>query len=486
MNLVANQTPAECDAIVIGAGPNGLTAAAVLATRGWRVLVLEAAESLGGGTRTQALTLPGFLHDVCSAVHPTALASPAFAELGLVQEGVEFLHPPLPLVHPLDHGEAAVLHRDLEQTIASLGPDGWRYRALFESLIADASKLYPAILNPLQLPAQPLAMINFGLRAFLPSTLLADMAFKTPAARALLAGNAAHSVQPLESPFTAAIALMLQFTAHALGWPVVRGGSQRIAEALERILRRHGGEIHTNSPVSSLRTLPQSRVVLFDTSPSAMADIAAEDLPTRYRNRLRRFQHGAGIFKVDYALSEPVPWTNPDCRKAGTLHVGGTLEEIAQAERAACDGIHPERPFVLVSQPSVADPGRAPAGRQVLWAYCHVPAHSSRDMRPAIEAQIERFAPGFRDTILAAHSMNCRQMQLHNGNYLGGDIAGGQNSWAQLLTRPVVSLNPYATPNPRLFLCSASTPPAGGVHGMCGANAAQAVLKRYPQVGKSG
>lgn len=475
----------DYDAIIIGSGPNGLTAAAMLAKAGWRTLVVEAGPSYGGGTRTQELTLPGFHHDVCSAVHPTAIASPAFQSLDLVAEGVEFIHPTLPLVHPLDNGKAATLHRDLAATAAGLGADELAYLALFSPLVNAASDLYPDIFSPLQFPKHPLAMAGFGLRAAPPASLLARLLFRTPEARALLAGNAAHSVLPLESALTSAIAIMLQFSAHAVGWPVIKGGSQRLADALVRIIERHQGEVICDWRVKDLKELPPSKAVLFDTPPRLLCDIAGDALPSRYRRRLYAYRHGPGIFKVDYALSERVPWTHPDCRLAGTVHVGGPLEEISRSELDAIEGRHSESPFVLVAQQSLCDPTRAPAGQHTLWAYCHVPAHSTIDMRSSIDRQIERFAPGFRDTILATHTVNCAQMEDYNPNCIGGDIVGGMADWKQLLTRPIVSLNPYATPNRRLFLCSASTPPAGGVHGMCGHHAAQVVMDRYPEVGRT-
>jgi len=469
----------EYDAIVIGSGPNGLSAAAYLARSGWKVLVAEAGPTPGGGARTQELTLPGFHHDICSAIHPTGLASPVFNDLNLAAHGLEWIHPDIPLAHPLDHGRAAVLHRSLDHTAESLGIDRTAYHLLFDSLVQNAPSLYQDVFSPLQFPSHPLQMAAFGLRALPPASLLARLAFRTPEARALLAGNAAHSVLPLEAPLTSAIALMLQFSAHAVGWPVAKGGSQSITTALTRLLEHHGGELITDWRIRSLADLPPSRAVLFDTAPKHLSEIAGHALPPAYRRRLERYRHGPGVFKIDYALSEPVPWTHPDCRKAGTVHVGGTLEEISRSENDACEGRHSDHPFVLTAQQSLCDPSRAPAGQHTLWAYCHVPHGSTTDMRPRIEAQIERFAPGFRDTILAAHTHHSLQMQAHNPNYIGGDVVGGMTDWRQLLTRPVARLNPYATPNPRLFLCSASTPPAGGVHGMCGYHAARAALAAH-------
>lgn len=469
----------EYDAIVIGSGPNGLTAAACLVRKGQKVLVVEAGATVGGGTRTQELTLPGFHHDVCSAVHPTAVASPVFQELDLGAEGLTWIHPEIPLAHPLENGRAALLHRSLNQTAEALGRDCAAYHTLFGPLVEHSAELYPDIFSPLQFPSHPLRMAGFGMRALPPAALLARAAFRTQEARALLAGNAAHSVLPLEAPLTSAIAIMLQFSAHAVGWPVARGGSQNIATALVRIIERHGGELVTGWRIRSLNDLPPSRAVLFDTAPRHLAEIAGPALPASFGRRLTNYRHGPGVFKIDYALSEPVPWTHLDCRKAGTVHVGGTLEEISRSEAEACGGTHSDRPFVLTAQQSVCDPERAPAGQHTFWAYCHVPHDSTLDMRERIERQIERFAPGFRDTILAARTHHCGQMEAQNPNYIGGDIIGGVTDWRQLLTRPIASLKPHCTPNPRLFLCSASTPPAGGVHGMCGFHAAQAVLLRH-------
>ncbi len=466
------------DAVIIGSGPNGLSAAIALAGQGWKTLVVEAGETPGGGMRTKELTLPGYHHDVCSAVHPTALASPFFASLKLEEHGLRWIHPEVPLAHPLDGGRAAVLHRSVDETAEALGRDGFAYRLLFERLTEKASQLYPDVFTPLAFPRHPLLMAHFGAIAMMPAALVAHALFRTDAARALFAGNAAHSVLPLEQPFTAAVATMLQMSAHAVGWPVAEGGSQRIADALVAKLASLGGEVRCGWNVRTLEELPRARAYLFDTAPRVLTRIAGDALPAGYTRRLNAYRHGPGVFKVDYALSGPVPWTDDSCHKAGTVHVGGTLEEIRASELDAYEGRVSDAPFVLAAQQSVCDPSRAPAGKHTLWAYCHVPGGSVVDMQERITTQIERFAPGFRDTILAMHCFNCPQFEAYNQNCIGGDIVGGMANWAQLVTRPVASLCPYATPNKQLYLCSASTPPAGGVHGMCGWNAAQAVLRR--------
>jgi len=467
------------DAVIIGSGPNGLSAAIALAQSGWSTLVIEAADTPGGGMRTKELTLPGFHHDVCSAVHPTALASPFFASLKLEDHGLRWIHPEVPLAHPLDAGPAAVLHRSVDETAERLGRDGIAYRLLFEHLTEQASRLYPDIFTPLAFPRHPLLMAHFGAVALMPAALVVNALFRTDAARALFAGNAAHSVLPLEQPFTAAVAMMLQMSAHAVGWPVAAGGSQRITEALVAKLTTLGGEVCCGWNVRTLQELPRARAYLFDTSPGMLARIAGDALPPGYVRRLNAYRHGPGVFKVDYALSGPVPWADEACRKAGTVHVGGTVEEIRASELDAYEGRVSGNPFVLAAQQSVCDPSRAPAGRHTLWAYCHVPAGSTTDMEPVITRQIERFAPGFRDTILATHALDCPQLEAYNQNCVGGDIVGGMANWSQLLTRPVARFCPYATPNRQLYLCSSSTPPAGGVHGMCGWNAAQAVLRKF-------
>ncbi len=468
---------ADYDAIIIGSGPNGLAAAIHLARNGWKTLVLEAASTPGGGMRTTELTLPGFHHDVCSAVHPMGMASPFLRSLELEKHGLEWLQPEVPLAHPLDQGRAVVLHRSLEETCAGLGRDGARYRRFFAPLIAHADDLYEDLLKPAGIPKHPITMARFGIGAGLPATIFSKY-FATEEARALFGGNASHSVMALEHLLTSAIGLVLQISAHAVGWPIPKGGSQNIAASMIRCLEALGGEVRCQTPIQSLADLPPAKAYLFDVSPKNLAMICGEDLPSSYRQKLEAYRHGPGVFKVDYALNTPIPWANADCRKAGTVHVCGTFAEIAASERAAWEGKHTDKPFVLLAQPSITDATRAPDGKHIAWAYCHVPNGSTEDRLEIINAQIERFAPGFRDCILATHTMNCAAMEAYNPNYIGGDVVGGVTDWKQLFTRPVGLWNPYATPNPRVFICSASTPPGGGVHGMCGYWAAESVMKR--------
>jgi phytoene dehydrogenase-like protein len=464
------------DAVVVGSGPNGLTAAVALAEAGRSVRVLEQAATIGGGARTEALTLPGFVHDVCSAVHPLVAGSPAFAGLRLEEHGLRLANPEIPLAHPLDGGRAAVLHRSLAVTAEGLGMDAAAYRRLVGPPARAHAALMGDLLGPLWTPRHPLALARFGVHAVLPAVRVAGR-FRDVRARALLAGCAAHSMQPLEAAGTAGFGLVLLLLGHAVGWPVAAGGSAAIPAALAARLRALGGEVETGRPVRSLADAGAARAVLLDVAPAALADIAGGALPARYRRALRRFRHGPGAFKLDYALSGPVPWDAEACRRAGTVHVGGTLEEVAAAEAQVGRGLHPRRPFVLVAQPTLIDPSRAPAGAHTLWAYTHVPAGSRVDMTAAVEAQLERFAPGFRDLVLARHTMGPADLEARNPNLVGGDINGGAATLRQLLARPVARRVPYTTPNPRLFLCSASTPPGGGVHGMCGWLAARAALR---------
>ena len=468
------------DAVIVGAGPNGLSAGITLARAGKSVLLLEAKETIGGGTRSAELTLPGFVHDICSALHPLGVASPFFRDLPLAQYGLEWIFPPVCLAHPLDDGSAVLVHGTVEETAASLGPDAAAYRRLMGPLVTGWQGLLHDLLGPLRIPRHPLLMARFGLTGLLPAVTLARRAFRGERARAVLAGMASHAMMPLSRPATAAFGLVLAVVAHAIGWPMARGGSQRIADALGAHLRSLGGEIITSHPVQSKADLPDAQAILLDTSPCQLVQIAGEELPVGYRQALSRYRYGPGVFKADYALDGPIPWRAEECLRAGTVHVGGTMEEIAAAEAAPWRGEHPERPFVLVAQQSLFDPTRAPAGKHTVWAYCHVPHGSAEDMTDRLEAQLERFAPGFQDRILARRTLTAADMEAYNPNYVGGDINAGVQDLRQLFTRPVARLDPYTTPVQGLYLCSSSTPPGGGVHGLCGCYAARAALRRLP------
>ena len=478
----------DYDAVVVGSGPNGLAAAITLAREGLSVLVLEANSTIGGGARSAELTLPGFVHDVCSAIHPLAAGSPFFKTLPLERFGLKWIQPEIALAHPLDDGTAALLYRDVDLTADSLGRDGSNYRKLMQPLARDWAKLSAEFLQPmLHLPRHPIALAKFGIRALCSTTFLARKLFGSESTRALFAGIAAHSFLPLESPVSSAFALVLGAAGHAVNWPMPRGGSQSISNTLACYLRELGGEIETERRVATLGDLPKSRVTLFDTTAWQFAQIAGDSLPTSYRDRLRNFRHAPGIFKIDYALSSPIPWKTEAGRRAGTLHLGGTLDEIAESERAISAGKIPERPFVLVAQQSLFDETRAPTGKHTLWAYAHVPFDFKIDISDKIEAQIERFAPGFRDCILARHKSGAIELEKSNPNLAGGDISGGATDIWQLLARPSFSPTPYRTPLRGIYLCSSSTPPGGGVHGMCGYHCARAALrdvfgKRLPTV----
>jgi phytoene dehydrogenase-like protein len=465
------------DAIVVGSGPNGLSAAVELARAGRSVLVVEAADRIGGGTRTEELTLPGFEHDVCSAIHPLGVASPFFRSIELEQYGVEWVHPGLPLTHPLAAGEVAVLERSVAATAVRLGQDGPAYAALIGPLVAEAQPLLADVLRPLRIPSHPWVLARFGTRSLRSCRGLVEGRFAGAPARALMAGCAAHSTVPLDRLGTAAFALILVLAGHAFGWPCARGGSRSISDALAAILRQRGVEIAVSRPVRSLRDLPSHRAVLLDLTPRQVVHIAGDDLPPGYRGRLDRFRYGPGVFKVDWALSDAIPWRQAECRRSATVHVGDTFEAIASAEAGVWQGRIAERPFVLVAQPSLFDETRAPPGRHTGWAYCHVPNGSSVDMTERVERQIERFAPGFRDCILARHTIRASELGARNANMVGGDNNGGANTLAQVLARPLWRYDPYTTPNPRIFLCSSSTPPGGGVHGMCGYGAARSALR---------
>lgn len=466
----------DFDAIVVGSGPNGLSAAITLQRAGLSVLVLEAKSTVGGGLRTEELTLPGFQHDVCSAIHPMAVASPFFQSLPLKDFGLQFIDPPLAAAHPFDDGTAAILSRSMEETTQLLGID----RSTYIRLIVPVMQAWPSIVNdvlsPLRMPKHPLLMAEFGVKAMRSAQALGGI-FKEKQARGLWAGMAAHSIQPLSNATTSAIALVLMAVGHMQGWPMPKGGSRSIANALSDYFISLGGKIETNTTVRSLQQLPSSQVVLFDVTPQQLLTIAGHKFSSIYKWQLSKYRYGMGVFKVDWALDAPIPFTAADCRRAGTVHIGNTLEEIVASEQTAWNGNHPEKPFVLMAQQSLFDETRAPAGKHTAWAYCHVPNGSTVDMTTTIERQVERFAPGFRERILARHVMNTTQLEDYNANYIGGDINGGVIDLRQLFTRPALRWSPYRTSSKGLYICSSSTPPGGGVHGMCGYNAATRALK---------
>lgn len=466
------------DVVVVGSGPNGLAAAVRLAEEGASVLVLEAKDTIGGGTRTEELTLPGFLHDVCSAAHPMGILSPYLRTLSLEEHGLRWIRGGASVAHPLDEGDAVLLWRSIERTEEELGSDGRAWRSLVAPFLREPHGLLADAMAPLGIPKHPWLMLRFGLHAIRSAVGLGRARFRGERARALFAGCSAHSILPLEKPLTAAMGLIFAITAHVEEWPVAEGGSAAITSALASLLRARGGRIETGVHVRALSDLPRARVVLFDTSPAILADVAAPILPASYVRRLRRYRYGPGVFKIDWALDGSIPWRDARCLNASTVHLGGTLEEIAAAEAAMWRGEHPERPFVLLCQQSELDPTRAPSGKQTGYAYCHVPSGSSVDLTDVVERQVERFAPGFRDLVLARHITRASDWEAHNPSYHGGAITGGVADLWQLFTRPVARLSPYTTPNPRVFLCSASTPPGGGVHGMCGYHAALAAKKR--------
>lgn len=468
------------DAVIIGSGPNGLAAAVALAQSGASVLVLEAAADPGGGTRTAELTLPGFHHDVCAAVHPLGILSPFLRTLPLAEHGLTWIKPAASVAHPLDDAPAVMLWPSLERTAQELGEDAAAYARLLRPFVNAPHELLADVLGPLRIPRHPLRLMRFGLLALRSAVGLGRARFRGERARALWAGCAAHAIQPLEHGLTAALGLLFLLAGHIEPWPVAQGGSAAIAAALVSLLKRLGGEVRLGVRVAALTELPPARVYLFDTSPDQLAAIAAPVLPRAYLRRLGRYRYGPGVFKLDWALSGPIPWRDPNCLAASTVHLGGTLDEISAGERQMWRGEHPEQPFVLLCQQSQFDPSRAPHGRHTGYAYCHVPAGSTHDLTAAIERQVERFAPGFASRILARNAMRAVDFASYNPNYVGGAITGGVADLWQTFTRPVLRLNPYTTPNPRLFLCSAATPPGGGVHGMCGYFAAQTVLRRLP------
>lgn len=465
------------DAVVVGAGPNGLAAAIALARAGLSVELIEANERIGGGLSSAQLTEPGFTHDLCSAIHPLAAASPFLSDLNLEQFGLEWVQPPLPYAHPLDGGDAATAHRDVRETARRLGLGGRSWRRLFEPMLRKSPELLQDVLQPiLHVPRHPLLLARFGIPALASAHLVGKLLLEGTRAPALFAGMAGHSLISLKDPGSSAIALMLGIAGHTVGWPFPRGGAQSMADALARCFQSYGGVITTGRRIQNLGEL-ESRIVMLDVTPRQFLSIAGTHLPPTYRRRLEAFKYGPGVFKLDYALSDPVPWSNEACRMAGTIHVGGTMEEISRSESIVSNGGHPDAPFVLAAQHSLFDDSRAPRGQHTFWAYCHVPNGSMVDMTDRIEAQIERFAPGFHDTIIRRHAAGPADLERRNENLVGGDVNGGAASLWQLFARPVLRPVPYRTPIKGVYLCSASTPPGGGVHGMCGFNAARAALK---------
>ena len=466
----------DYDAVVVGSGPNGLAAAILLQQNGLSVLLVEGKDTIGGGMRSAELTLPGFIHDVCSAIHPLAAASPFFQTLPLKEHGLEYIYPDIAAAHPFDNGSAASLKHSIGETAGQFGIDATTYSQLVSSVVNDWPAIASDVLGPMHYPKHPLAMARFGLKA-LQSLTGITRGFNTEEAKGFFAGMGAHSMQPLNKPTTAAVALVLTVAGHLGGWPLPKGGSQQIADSLASYFISLGGKIETNTYITSLDQLPSANAVLFDVSPQQLLQIAGHKFSNIYRWQLERYRYGMGVFKVDWALDGPIPFRAEECRQAGTIHIGNTLTEIAAAEQQVWQGGHPEKPFVLLTQQSLFDPTRAPEGKHTGWAYCHVPNGSTVDMTDAIEKQIERFAPGFRERILARNTINSTQMQEYNANYIGGDINGGVIDIGQLFTRPALRWSPYKTSAKGLYICSASTPPGGGVHGMCGYHAGKRALK---------
>ena len=473
----------QYDAVVVGSGPNGLAAAICLAQKGLSVLIVEANDTIGGGMRSAELTLPGFTHDVCSAIHPLTIASPIFKTLPLDKFGLEFVQPPASLAHPLDDGSAVLLKKSINETAKNLGADDAGYKKLVEILAKNFDAIAPDILAPFRIPSNPFLMAGFGLKGFNSAKNIADNYFSETRARAIFAGNAAHSMLPLEDIPSAAFGLVLHLTAHSVGWGFPKGGAKHIAFALRDYFITLGGKIETGNRVENIDDLPDSKAILFDITPRQIIKIAGHRLPDAYRKRLETFKYGSGVFKMDFALSEPIPWTAKECFQAGTVHLGGTFEEIARSEREHNNGKTSEKPFVLLAQHTLFDQTRAPEGKHTAWAYCHVPNGSTADMTEQMENQIERFAPGFRDCVLAKATMTTADMENYNANNIGGDINGGAGIASQIFTRPVAKINPYIIPAKGLYICSSSTPPGGGVHGMCGFHAAKTVLEK--EFGKS-
>jgi phytoene dehydrogenase-like protein len=471
------KSTSKYDVVVVGSGPNGMAAAITFAQEGLSVLVIESNERIGGGSRSAELTLPGYTHDVCSAVHPLAVSSPFFRAFPSERFGLEWAFPPASLAHPLDNEPAALLYPSLDETAEALGVDREAYQRTFKPLVQNWEKLSVDLLGALRIPRYPFMLARFGILALRSAQGFAKQRFQGNAARALFAGSAAHAMLPLDSFASASFGLVLTASAHAVGWPVAVGGSQKIIDAMEAYLIELGGEIQTDWHVNSLEEIPSSRAIMLDVAPNQVLSMAGEKLNGLYHKQMERYRFGSGVFKIDWALDGPIPWQDERILQSATVHIGGTIDEIARSEKLTWQGEPAEKPYVLLVQPSLFDPQRSPQDKHTAWAYCHVPSNSTIDMRTRIENQIERFAPGFRDRVLAAHTINAVEYQAYNANYVGGDINAGVQDLGQFFTRPVARWNPYSTPIKGVYICSASTPPGGGVHGMCGLLAAKSALK---------
>lgn len=463
------------EAIVIGSGPNGLAAAIKLAQAGIKTTIYEAKNTVGGGTRSAELTLPGFIHDICSAIHPTGIGSPFFRDLPLIEHGLEWIHPQSPLAHPFDDGTAAILERSIDETSKTLENDGLRYKKFMEPLVENWPKIESDVMGPFGIPKHPLVMARFGIQAIQSAKMLSNRLFKAKHARGLFAGLAAHSMMPLDWLLTSGIGIALAIFGHVYGWPISKKGSQKIADALASYFSSLGGEIITNYKIEHIDQLPSNQLLLFDVSPRQLLQIAGNRLPLSYQRKLQSYRYNPGVFKVDWALNCPIPWKAKECLRAGTVHLGGTQEEIEESESEVWKNRHPKKPFIILAQQSLFDQTRAPEGKHTAWGYCHVPNGSTIDMTEVIEAQIERFAPGFCDCILKRSTMTSKEFEQYNPNYIGGDINGGVQDIYQFLARPTI--NTYSTPDKNIYICSSSTPPGGGVHGMCGFHAAKRALK---------
>src|SRR5450432_1129320 len=472
-----NKSASDFDVVVVGSGPNGLSAAITLQKSGLKILLIEGASAIGGNMRSAELTLPGFTHDIGSAIHPMAAGSPFFSNLPLHDFGLEYIYPIHAVAHPFDDGTATLLESSIGNTASALGIDEKIYTKIFTRLVKEWPLIASDVLGPLRIPHHPLAMVNFGTKALLPAETLARKYFRGEKAKGLFGGMAAHGMLPFSKMVSAAAGLTLMIQGHRKGWPMIKGGSQQLANALAAYFTSLGGQIQTGFKVEKLKDLPSARAVVLDTSPKQALRIAGYKFSTYYRNQLRKYRYGMGVYKIDWALDAPIPFSAESCRQAGTIHLGNLFAEIESNEQLTADGKHPEKPFVLLAQQSLFDPTRAPAGKHTAWAYCHVPHGSMMDMRTVIEKQVERFAPGFRERILAVHTMNAKEMEAYNPNNVGGSINGGVQDIRQLFTRPALMFSAYRTSTKGIYLCSASTPPGGGVHGMCGYQAAKMVLK---------